>query len=131
MTLSDGLHLPRGTLISMPAAAVSMDNTLIPNADQFDGFRWLKEGLSSSAFSSTGPTHLHWGVGRYSCPGRWFATVMMKAILVRLMMEYDFRFEEGQQRRPKDFFLEISIVPAPFANVFFKKRVATDNSKVF
>ena len=124
ITLSDGLHLPKGTHICMPAAAISMDHAVIPNADRFDGFRWFNEGLNSSSFVSTGPTHMHFGLGKYACPGRPFAVIIIKVILSRIVKEYDLRFEEGQEGRPKNLSMEVGIIPDPAVKVLFRKSVS-------
>jgi cytochrome P450 len=122
ITLSDGLYLPIGTHICMPAHPMSMDRTIIPNAEQFDGFRWFKEGLNASSFVNTNPTHMHFGLGKYACPGRFFAVIIMKIILSRLLQKYDFKFEDGQKGRPASLSLDVGMIPDPAVKVMFRKR---------
>ncbi len=41
ITLPDGLHLPEGTKIGVPAAAIHRDERFYPNPDEFDAFRFV------------------------------------------------------------------------------------------
>lgn len=55
-----------------PNAALAHNNPseVGENADEFDGRRWLKKGKPAAM---TGISHLAFGLGRWACPGRFFA----------------------------------------------------------
>lgn len=122
ITLSDGRKLPVGTHICMPSGPISMDNAIVPNAGTFDGFRWHGEKKSTASFVNTNPTNLHFGIGKYACPGRFFAAYMIKAILSRILLDYDFKFEDGQTGRPENMLIGDKVLPNLETKVFFRRR---------
>ncbi|MCJ1243265.1 hypothetical protein MMC30_000462 [Trapelia coarctata] len=122
MTLSDGLQLAEGTHICMPSGPISMDNDVVPNAEAFDGFRWYREKKTTAAFVNTSATNLHFGLGKYACPGRFFAVYMIKAILSRILLDYEFKFDDTQHQRPKNILIGDKVVPDVYKAVFFRRR---------
>jgi cytochrome P450 len=54
-TFSNGVTVPAGTFISIPARATQTDERNYPNADEFDGFRFAK--LNETANDSTTSRH--------------------------------------------------------------------------
>jgi cytochrome P450 len=104
ITLSDGTKLPAGTIISVPAEAVSHDPTNYPDPEVFDGYRFVKlretkQGVTSQyhQFVTSNKTSLNFGYGKHACPGRFFASAEIKMILADLITGYDFKFEgEGR-----------------------------------
>lgn len=133
----DGFMLPRGTHISFPAGPLSRDPDLIDSPETFDGFRWCKdedEECGGDAKSSKpkpkntsivniGKLNLHFGYGRSACPGRFFAANTAKAILSRLLLEYDLKFEEGKEgKRPMNIRNGEQIFANFFTKVLIKKR---------
>lgn len=69
-----------------------------------------------------GVDNMHFGFGRQACPGRAFAATAMKAILSRLISEYDVRFEERVVRRPANIVNGEQIMPNMKTLVFIRKR---------
>lgn len=103
-----------------------MDEDTVPNAQTFDGFRWFRDNKTTAAFANTSATNLHFGLGRYACPGRFFAVYMIKAILSRILLDYDFKFEEEARReRPKNILIGDKIVPDVYTRLSFRRRSAT------
>ena len=76
VTLSDGVHLPRDTLFFVASAAILKDPTIIPNPEIFDPLRSYRKCLENlqeanrHRFSTTIKNDLHFGHGKYACPGR-------------------------------------------------------------
>ncbi|OOQ86347.1 putative cytochrome P450 [Penicillium brasilianum] len=123
LTLSAGLLLPKGTHICMAAGPISRDSEVVEDPEVFDAFRFVKQGKGpTSGFVSTGPNHMHFGLGRYACPGRFFASVVMKLILSRFLTEYEFHFAPGQTERPRNILVGDKIVPNVSTPIFIKKR---------
>lgn len=56
-----------------------------------------------------------------SSPGRFFASNELKAILSRLILDFDMKFGGDGQRPPNQWFGS-SIIPSQTANVMFRKR---------
>ena len=72
-TFSNGVTVPAGTLVSVPASATHTDERIYKNANEFDGFRFAKlresEGdTTTSRYQavSTSSEHLSFGLGRHS-----------------------------------------------------------------
>ncbi|PKY06745.1 cytochrome P450 [Aspergillus campestris IBT 28561] len=124
LSLTDGLFLPKGTHICMAAGPISHDPEIVADPDTFDAFRYAKEKKATSSLVSTGPTHMHFGLGRYACPGRFFATHVMKVILSRFLVDYEFHFEAGQRGRPQNVVIGDKIIPNLTTPILIKKRAA-------
>ena len=101
ITLSDGTKLPKGTYISAAAEAILHDDENIESASTFDGFRYSKRRSQNPQeerlhqFGMTDMRNLHFGHGKYACPGRFFASCEIKLVLAHLILRYDFKFPEG------------------------------------
>ncbi|KAL8861936.1 MAG: hypothetical protein Q9178_001806 [Gyalolechia marmorata] len=103
--LSDGTVLPKGAHICMPVNAIQMDPEVTTDPEVFDGLRYYKQRQNPGEghlhqFATTEKNLLNFGHGRYACPGRFFASLEIKVILVRLIMNYDFKFLDGRGRPP-------------------------------
>ena len=125
-TLSDGTVLPKDAHISMAVNSIQNDPDVTPNPEVFDGLRYYKlrqqEGQSHlHQFSTTQDRILNFGHGANSCPGRFFASLEIKTILVRLIMDYEFKLPEGQGR-PKNLRAHEFIFPNPDATLFIRQR---------
>ncbi|KAE8135534.1 cytochrome P450 [Aspergillus pseudotamarii] len=123
LTLSDGNTLPKGTHICFPSGPMSRDPAIAPDPLSFDGFRWCKD-LNSPDGSITDvcPANLHFGFGRQACPGRFFGVTIAKAIMSRLLAEYDLKFEDGQTGRPENIVNGEQIMPSICTKVLIKKK---------
>lgn len=110
-----------------PAVAISMDSEIYENAEMFDALRFYKmrersEGDASQyQLASIGKHMLHFGAGRRSCPGRHLASYESKVLLAKLMIKYDFKLKEGEER-PKSILHQNMNMPNPTAAILFKKR---------
>lgn len=132
LTLSDGTALPKGTHFGMPAAAILQDTENEPNADQFDGFRYYKKRMNPAEankhqFAMTDNNSLHFGHGKYSCPGRFFASNEIKIIMAHLLIEYEFQYPEGATR-PRNLTADENLYPDPSARLLMRRRVAEPNT---
>ncbi|KAA8909879.1 putative cytochrome P450 [Sphaerosporella brunnea] len=127
LTLSDGFTIPANTQIGVPTHAVTMDSTLYPDPEKFDGFRFhrLKShdpiAASRQVYAASNLASMSFGYGRHACPGRFFASNEIKAIMVYLLLNYDFKFPEGQQR-PPSLVVETQYLPNHAATVLMRKR---------
>lgn len=78
---------------------------------------------TSTSFVSISPANMHFGFGRQACPGRFFAANTIKAIMSRIIMDYDLKFEDGQTgRRPGNIVVGEHIFPNTHSVVMFRKR---------
>ena len=105
ITLSDGTRLPKGALVAAPSGILSTNPDFIENPEAFDGFRWYKKSLGAegraardASWTTTSAWDLGFGHGKHACPGRYFVTEEMKIILTFIILQYDFKYPEGQSR---------------------------------
>lgn len=129
-TFNDGLVLPTGSHICMAVSAIQNDPAVTPSPEVFHGFRYydLRQGEGQShlhQFATTQNNSLNFGHGKYACPGRFFASLEIKIILVKLIMDYDFRLA-GNSGRPKNLTAHEFIFPNPDANLLVKRRSKTE-----
>ena len=125
ITLSDGIKLPKDGYICVVTESRLQDDIAPPGT--FDGFRYIKKSLEPGArasriqYSSTDSDHIHFGHGRYACPGRFVASLEIKMVLARILLDYDIKFPDGQGRPGNMTVLELSFQD-PRGRVMLRKR---------
>ncbi|KAI0254422.1 cytochrome P450 [Lactifluus subvellereus] len=125
-TFSNGVTVPAGTLVAVPASAAHRDEETFTKPDEFDGFRFSKlrerdgDLTSRHQVISTSAEQLSFGLGRHTCPGRFFAANEVKALLAHMVVTYDMKFEEGKCA-PPDHCIAGMCIPGR-TNVMFRKR---------
>nr|AFO69293.1 P450 monooxygenase [Epichloe gansuensis] len=127
ITLSDGYQLQPGQQIAIPAKCINTDSTILPDAHLFQPFRWLKQSdTANTSFSNSSALNLQFGFGRYACPGRFIASYMIKAIVSRILLEYDFKLDgEFPSRRPPNIVHGDKILPNRNAVVLLRRLEKT------
>ncbi|KAL1859173.1 hypothetical protein Plec18167_007445 [Paecilomyces lecythidis] len=98
-TLSDGTHIPKGTVIAMPLYETCHDPELYPDPETFDGFRFynLRQEVDNTnrlQYTSTASDYPIFGHGKHACPGRFFATAEIKVIIATILRDYDLAIDE-------------------------------------
>ncbi|KAI2618907.1 cytochrome P450 [Hypoxylon sp. NC1633] len=102
---SDGTKLAVGDWACTPVRAIMQSAENYPSPLEFNGFRFVNpEYLDAATRSHTGTTFLQpspsrlvdvsnawhvWGTGRMACPGRYYATAVMKVMLAQIVLNYD------------------------------------------
>lgn len=126
ITLSDGRHLPHGTFFCFAVSPIANDGVHDP--ETFDGFRWYRKRtqedgqLNLNQFTMTDANNMHFGHGRYACPGRFFAASSIKVILINLLLRYEVRLEGGTTKRPANLPAHEYIFPNPWAKIELRER---------
>ncbi|KAI0198172.1 cytochrome P450 [Astrocystis sublimbata] len=129
-TFRNGIHVPEGTYTTMFVSEIEHDLEYVPNPDKFDAFRAYREkqalGFTNPAsrdldFAAATRSNLGFGYGRSACPGRFFASLEIKMIMVKLLTEYDFAFRPGEGR-PKMFALLDFLIVSPTVKILAKRR---------
>ncbi|KAJ5919975.1 hypothetical protein N7454_009810 [Penicillium verhagenii] len=78
---------------------------------------------TSTSFVSISPSSMHFGAGRQACPGRFFAACTTKAIFSKIIMDYEFKYEDGRgDQRPQNLCVGEHILPNTSTPVLFRKR---------
>lgn len=128
--LSDGTTvLSRGASIVIPGGPMSRDSTFYHDPAHFDGLRFYRlnvDGTDSintqQEYTGIEPGNLSWGNGRFTCPGRWYAAVMIKLIVANLLLDYDLSFPPGQTTRPANVKYDTEVHPDFKQKIMLKKR---------
>ena len=135
-TFSNGVTVPAGVTLASCSGGVHLDDTVYPNAADFDGFRFSKrrelDGESSKYHSvNTGPEFLVFGHGEHAwsirsdgeanvSPGRFFAVNELKLLLSFVLTRYDIKTENAM--RPQNWEFGIRTLPDMSAKILFRRR---------
>ncbi|TBU30176.1 cytochrome P450 [Dichomitus squalens] len=125
VTLHDGTFLPKGTFIVADQCTVHNDDNNYEHADQFDPFRFARmrevpgEDLKHQLVT-TSREYLPFGHGKHACPGRFFASMELKAVMSYLLVNYDIALDGSL--RPENQYFGIDISPDPSGRVLFRRR---------
>jgi cytochrome P450 len=129
-TFHNGIHVPAGAFTTMMVAEIENDPEHTPNPEVFDALRSYREkqtlGLGSPAsrdldFAAATRTALGFGYGRSACPGRFFASLIIKMVFVKLLTEYEFRFLPGEGK-PQPMSWHDFLVTSPTQKIQMRRR---------
>ncbi|KAL9036240.1 MAG: hypothetical protein Q9180_004413, partial [Flavoplaca navasiana] len=125
-TFSDGLHVTEGTYVCLPIFAIENDPDNAPNPERFDGLRSYRlrqkdRESGDHQFSTPGKTVLSFGYGKTACPGRHFASLMLKMTFVKLLTQYEFKFLPNAAR-PRNVVVHEFLFPLPWTKVLMRRR---------
>lgn len=99
-------RVPRGTRIALPTEAIQRDASVYHDADTYLPFRFATPPPASSSAEDANPppwkqklavtldsSFLAFGVvGRWACPGRFFALLELKIFVAEMLLKYDVEF---------------------------------------
>ncbi|KAF9877040.1 hypothetical protein CkaCkLH20_05306 [Colletotrichum karsti] len=115
------LKLPKGTMITAPAAAIATDPETFQDPNTFDGHRYLrmredhKEAASSLVLGMSTIDSLGFGLGNQACPGRFLAVNNLKTLMAKLLLGWNLTLmkdgEEYAGQNPKTEYNDFSVVP--------------------
>ncbi|KAK7733715.1 hypothetical protein SLS53_008182 [Cytospora paraplurivora] len=127
-TFQDGTHVRKGTYACLPVYAIENDSAKVTNSEKFDGLRAYRAARLSDAssasehlFSSPGPNFLNFGYGKTACPGRFFASVVVKMVLVKALTDYEFKFLPGTGR-PKNIITHEFLFTWPWTRILVRRK---------
>ncbi|KAJ3570644.1 hypothetical protein NP233_g4261 [Leucocoprinus birnbaumii] len=107
-TFSDGTAVPKGTHISVTARAINLDQRYYSEPGDFQGFRFADQDPLKAQMTALNPEFITFGLGRHACPGRFFAVAEIKAIVARILLNYDIKLTDEAAGRPKDTWFAVS-----------------------
>ncbi|KAG5651716.1 hypothetical protein H0H81_007721 [Sphagnurus paluster] len=126
-TFSDGTFVPKGHVITVASFATHHDEENYSDPNMFDGFRFARMSDSENeAFNrhqavTLASEYVVFGNGRHACPGRFFAVNELKAFLVHVLLNYDVKLID-QNERPADLWYSYWSSPDPKAEIMYRKR---------
>ncbi|KAI0196452.1 cytochrome P450 [Astrocystis sublimbata] len=127
VTFKDGLTVPKGALIGFVAVHNQIDPEIAPNPEVFDPMRSYRRRMVNAEerqkYMAGQPSkeNFAFGYGAQACPGRNYAVAVLKMVLSRIIMDYEFKFPEGQTGPTKYHLMEF-IIPDPRARLMMRKR---------
>jgi cytochrome P450 len=98
-----------------------------PDPESFDGFRHYRHRQQPGhanlhQFAMTDKENMHFGHGRYACPGRFFATHSIKILIAQFLLKYNMKFPEGSGR-PANVGAHEYVFPDPKAHILVRERL--------
>ncbi|CAG9998323.1 unnamed protein product [Clonostachys byssicola] len=130
-TFSDGTKLAVGEWACTPVRSIMQNPEFYPSPLEFNGFRFADPNILGDAgdafkYKQPKPSKLTdcdntfhvWGTGRMACPGRYYATAVMKVIMGQVILHYD--CEMVEQAGPRFFEWRSTILPRSNTMIKFK-----------
>lgn len=126
-----GVHVPKGYQVGIPAYSIHHDEDIWgPDAGDFKPFRFSDKRndaqatqdhlqRAKQAWATTSPEYLSFGAGKNSCPGRFFAASLLKALMANILLKYDFEFQE---ERPSNIWFGTNHLPPGKAKIRIRRR---------
>ncbi|CEJ58143.1 hypothetical protein PMG11_06813 [Penicillium brasilianum] len=96
ITLHDGTVIPKGETINVVNTRV-WDSAVYENPLEWDPYRFLRRrdsGDHAAHLVSPTPDHMGFGLGKHSCPGRFFAATKIKILLCHILLKYDVKISD-------------------------------------
>lgn len=125
----DGFHVPKGVRVAVPNHFIQRDPDIYHEAERYNPFRFATPGgveksevylqQKQNSLSMPSDSFLAWGHGRHACPGRFFATHLMKIMLAHVLVTYDV---EAKGPKPKGFARNEFPIPSLTATFDVKPR---------
>ena len=103
-----------------------MSDDYFDKAKIFDGFRFerLRRNPETNhnglQFTSSYAGSLHFGHGRYMCPGRFMGSLISKLILIEVLQRYDLKLRN--EARPESVMFFDMDIPDPKYDILFRNR---------
>ncbi|KAJ5703643.1 hypothetical protein N7493_011568 [Penicillium malachiteum] len=126
--LSNGTVIPKGALVAV-SSHINFDETVYPDPERYDGYRFLKKRQEPGhehrhQFVTTTRESYAFGHGVHACPGRFFAANESKLLLIHVLLKYDWKLKDGQER-PKNFDYGSEVITDPTVELLFRSREPT------
>ncbi|WQF90303.1 Putative cytochrome P450 [Colletotrichum destructivum] len=131
LTTPSGVRIPRGYQVGIPAYSIHFDTDIYgPDAEEFKPFRFYDRRKDArgtgdnlkgarQAWATTSADYLSFGAGLNSCPGRFFASGMLKVLMANILQRYDFEFQE---KRPENLWFGTNHIPPMSAKMRIRRR---------
>lgn len=91
--LHDGIVVPRGEILNVVNTRV-WDANVYTKPFEWNPYRFQKlraSGDHTAHLVSPSPDHMGFGLGKHSCPGRFFAATKIKIIMCHILLKYDIK----------------------------------------
>jgi len=121
VTLRDGTRVERGAAICGNWAPRLMDERYYENPEMFDPARFTRNGTIRFSEAEDSKRNMNFGAGKHRCPGRFFATTMLKVALSVVLMKYELYCLPEQGGKELVMGVEENRIPSPWYKVGFRE----------
>jgi len=114
--------VPLGGTACVSAHDLMHDPQTYPSPDTFQGARFVptEDGAPQSKFTDVSEKFPVWGYGSLACPGRFYASLIMKLILSEILSKYTIKLENEKARTK--FYWESFTMPYESTRIILQKR---------
>lgn len=129
LELGKDIRIPAGVRMGVPSQAIHLDDHYYDDPLIFDAFRFSRPHEGTKGAGRQGPkqelsvsiseSFLTYGYGKHACPGRWFASQMMKIALAHVISNYEV---ECVGEKPEKKALLNMILPPTNAQIRVRRR---------
>ncbi|KAF2202264.1 cytochrome P450 [Delitschia confertaspora ATCC 74209] len=126
-TFSDGTRLEKNDVVCISLEALMKDQRHYAHSQFFDAYRHMNTDsmTSQSRFSEPSQNFPLWGLGRHACPGRHYASRLLKLIVAHLISEYDIEMAGEGERQSRFFSWRTSILPSSACRIRIRKKAVS------
>jgi len=89
--LEDGKILPKGNILAVSPALTGRNESIFPDADKFDPYRWKEERQEHKKVSYS---VLSFGAGSHRCIGEHFALYQVSSIISLFLNHLDMSYDK-------------------------------------
>jgi cytochrome P450 len=124
----DGTRLLHGDVACVPSQAIMLDPAIYgEDSAEFNPARFIEPSTRSThfknkAFTELDPSYPIWGLGRHACPGRHYASLVLKISVLHALDKYDLKLGPPGPSKSRKFQFRSSMVPRGDAKILFRKR---------
>ncbi|KAL9091985.1 MAG: hypothetical protein Q9159_001130 [Coniocarpon cinnabarinum] len=116
----DGTSVPKGNWVALPQYHLMRDTRIYERANVFDGFRFVRDGESTSRFTHPAWNFTYWGTSKVGCPARFYIDLIAKVIFANLILDYEIKLHDPNAAKSWTFGL--SEFPNPRGMLLMRKR---------
>ncbi|KAI4141695.1 MAG: hypothetical protein L6R39_005229 [Caloplaca ligustica] len=126
----NGTHISKGDWVCAAQRAIMHDSDRYADPERFDGFRFVRarhagqEG-QSNRFTDTKPDWLIWGYGNTTCPGRFYASAVLRLLLRHVISNFDINLLNAKASRTRTW--RSAIVPCSSTIMVLRRRAQDEN----
>ncbi|KAL8783071.1 MAG: hypothetical protein Q9213_004883 [Squamulea squamosa] len=92
-TFADGFSIRKDDILCAPFCAMGQDASNFADPRVFSPERYYDK----TEYTHKDPRYPFWGLGKESCPGRFYIALIMKSVLAHLLRKYDIKLaDEGK-----------------------------------
>ncbi|KAL8992990.1 MAG: hypothetical protein Q9169_006680 [Polycauliona sp. 2 TL-2023] len=122
----NGTHVNEGDWVCVAQRAIMHDSDHYSDPEAFDAFRFARtrpngQNQESSRFTDAKPDWLIWGYGKTTCPGRFYASAVLRLLLCHVLENFDVQLLDQTAKRAMTW--RSAIIPCSSTTIVVRPRV--------